>query len=762
MINIGTLYNFALMFVLLFKTSFLYAQADQASEENYNKERDEIYQAIEASDPKPEIPKEAFDQGYLAYQSLKAKGAVANLPIITFVNFSIRSDNQRLYVVDIKDKKIILTSHVAHGKNSGGHSSPATSFSNRDNSNQSSLGFYLTGETYSGKHGSSLRLDGLSGNLNSEARNRSIVIHAADYVRDGGRSFGCLALPPDINMKAISLLKNHTLIYTFTSSNYAKLGDKNTAITASADKTYSNIPDVTTVAAEFPTFESIKKVSGAKAAIGIGGAAAAGVTILNGSKKYEQCQNLSNQPWSDTVKGINQGNNPSSYFTGSWAELHQEVKDKEIDNEDAVKLSQDRLSEINDCVAVAHVSERTDFKKEDINKPESKSSADGKIKCTYNGPESQDYNSCLEAINTYEALGIKEKEIHAEQATDLKNTSAQKLSKVNGVNAQETSLAYSKESQEKLADITTQRAEISNDKLNMLSAIASKIPTTDSLFDECQAKFQKHGVVSKDEFTAFVKMYSTRPVEVEDKTNHCAKAVSSEVNPIHNEVARAQIKTVLKQFGKEVVDYNSKSLAFLNRDKPSLGSGSGSGINITNSNNDFLNVNLNSSNNDSNSDSSDINNEEILGFNNFNNKNGANNSNVSYNSLLLSKTNSNDKNSFAAIIPFSNTYSTTSMSGANFDKNAKILNGVYDEKFYEKITMALKNPELLESLKLSNEQMKEYLARKKYLDSLNTNQARVPASDKAANNIETISFHSKDMNLFEIISVKYREIYKTK
>ena len=759
MINIGTLYNFALMFVLIFKTSLLYAQADQPTEDTYNKERDEIYQAIAI----PEIPKEAFDQGYLAYQNLKAKGTVTDLPIITFVNFSIRSDHQRLYVVDIKSKKVILTSHVAHGKNSGGHSSAATSFSNRDNSNQSSLGFYLTGETYSGKHGSSLRLDGLSGNLNSEARNRSIVIHAADYVRDGGRSFGCLALPPDINMKAISLLKNHTLIYTFTSSDYAKLGDKNTAITASADKNYSSVPDTTSVTAEFPTFESIKKVSGAKAAIGLGGASAAGVVILNGSKKYEQCQNLSNQPWSETVKGINQGNNPSSYFTGSWAELHQEVKDKEVDNEDAVKLSQNRLSEINDCVAVAHVSERTDFKKEDINKPESKSSADGKIKCTYNGPESQDYNSCLEAINTYEALGIKEKEIHAEQATDLKNTSAQKLSKVNGVNAQETSLTYSKESQEKLADITTQRAEISNDKLNMLSAIASKIPTTDSLFDECQAKFQKHGVVSKDEFTAFVKMYSTRPVEVEDKTNHCANAVSSEVNPIHNEVARAQIKTVLKQFGKEVVDYNSKSLAFLNRDKPSLGSGSGSGINITNSNNDFLNVNLNSSNNDSNSDSSDMNNQEVLGFNNFNNKNGSNNNNnTSYNSLLLSKTNSKDKNSFPALLPFNNSYATSGSSQASFGRDAKNLNGVYDEKFYEKITMALKNPELLDSLKLSDEQMKEYLARKSYLDSFNSHQARIPASERASNNIETISFHSKDMNLFEIISVKYREIYKTK
>ncbi len=99
----------------------------------------------------------------------------------------------------------------------------AKSFSNQPESYKSSLGFYTTGETYHGKHGYSLRLDGLEKGFNDQARNRAIVIHGADYAREEfaksvgrlGRSLGCPALPSELSAKAIDLIKNGSLLFIF-------------------------------------------------------------------------------------------------------------------------------------------------------------------------------------------------------------------------------------------------------------------------------------------------------------------------------------------------------------------------------------------------------------------------------------------------------------------------------------------------------------------------------------------------------------------
>jgi hypothetical protein len=97
-------------------------------------------------------------------------------------------------------KKVLFHDLVAHGRNSGDNF--AGKFSNTPNSNMSSLGFYVTGDTYTGKHGLSLYLNGMDPDFNDKARERSIVIHGADYVSQNfirkygrlGRSFGCPAL----------------------------------------------------------------------------------------------------------------------------------------------------------------------------------------------------------------------------------------------------------------------------------------------------------------------------------------------------------------------------------------------------------------------------------------------------------------------------------------------------------------------------------------------------------------------------------------
>lgn len=111
---------------------------------------------------------------------------------------------------------------VSHGKNSG--NLYAKTFSNRVNSRQTSLGIYRAAETYHGKHGYSLRLDGLSEGLNDKARERAIVIHGADYANPAmielsgrlGRSWGCPALPTDLSSRVIDVIKNGTFIYAFS------------------------------------------------------------------------------------------------------------------------------------------------------------------------------------------------------------------------------------------------------------------------------------------------------------------------------------------------------------------------------------------------------------------------------------------------------------------------------------------------------------------------------------------------------------------
>jgi hypothetical protein len=142
-------------------------------------------------------------------------------PILTVIDFSLPSTEKRLWVIDPAKGLILHHSVVAHGRNSG--ELLAKTFSNQPESFQSSLGFYKTAETYQGKHGYSLRLDGLEKGFNDQARNRAIVIHGADYAKEEfakstgrlGRSLGCPALPPELSAKVIDLIKDGSLLFIY-------------------------------------------------------------------------------------------------------------------------------------------------------------------------------------------------------------------------------------------------------------------------------------------------------------------------------------------------------------------------------------------------------------------------------------------------------------------------------------------------------------------------------------------------------------------
>ena len=156
-----------------------------------------------------------FRKALSSYQSVLHKQKT----ILTIIDYSKPSTQRRLFVIDMKRHKLLYHTWVSHGRNSG--ELAARQFSNQLNSRQSSLGVYRTAETYQGKHGYSLRLDGLSPGQNSNARKRAIVVHGADYASPRhlrrydklGRSWGCPALPREQSRAIIDIIKGGSVIY---------------------------------------------------------------------------------------------------------------------------------------------------------------------------------------------------------------------------------------------------------------------------------------------------------------------------------------------------------------------------------------------------------------------------------------------------------------------------------------------------------------------------------------------------------------------
>ena len=180
---------------------------------------------------------EVFRLGLVGYYSLEKEGELKK-DLITIIDFAKPSTEKRFYTIDLKNKAVKYHTYVAHGRNTG--ENMATAFSNTPHSNQSSLGFYVTGETYVGSKGYSLRLDGKEKRFNDKIRSRAVVIHAADYATENwikrygrlGRSQGCPALPPDLSREVIDAIKDKSAIFTYfpdeaylSSSRYLKVED---------------------------------------------------------------------------------------------------------------------------------------------------------------------------------------------------------------------------------------------------------------------------------------------------------------------------------------------------------------------------------------------------------------------------------------------------------------------------------------------------------------------------------------------------------
>lgn len=168
------------------------------------------------------LNRQAFDYAIKGFEKLKAAGKIKKDHLLTIVDFSQPSTSKRMYIIDVKNRKLLQQSLVSHGRNTG--MLMANSFSNQPESNKSSLGFYVTSETYGGKHGLSLRLDGMEKNINDNARNRAIVVHGADYASESfckstgylGRSQGCPALPNNVSAAIINTIRNGSCLFIYS------------------------------------------------------------------------------------------------------------------------------------------------------------------------------------------------------------------------------------------------------------------------------------------------------------------------------------------------------------------------------------------------------------------------------------------------------------------------------------------------------------------------------------------------------------------
>lgn len=166
------------------------------------------------------LSEEAMNAAVAGYEKLVEEGVVQNTQYLSIVDLSQSSRNKRFYLIDVKNYKLALNTFVAHGKNSG--IDEAVRFSNRPESEESSLGFYVTKETYRGKHGLSLKLAGLEDGFNDNAESRAIVVHGANYVNPArvnfaymGRSQGCPALPQSVAPKVINLIKGGSALFVY-------------------------------------------------------------------------------------------------------------------------------------------------------------------------------------------------------------------------------------------------------------------------------------------------------------------------------------------------------------------------------------------------------------------------------------------------------------------------------------------------------------------------------------------------------------------
>ncbi len=167
------------------------------------------------------LSRKAFEYAFYGYKQLQEAGKIYRKSVLSICDFSQSSRRKRLYILNLEEKKVLVNTYVAHGRQSGGEY--ARSFSNNPESHKSSLGFYVTRNTYYGSHGLALTIQGIEKGINDKADERNIVIHGSEYVgsnflrwnKFNGRSYGCPAVPAKETQRVINTIKGGSCLFIY-------------------------------------------------------------------------------------------------------------------------------------------------------------------------------------------------------------------------------------------------------------------------------------------------------------------------------------------------------------------------------------------------------------------------------------------------------------------------------------------------------------------------------------------------------------------
>ncbi|MBR9861486.1 murein L,D-transpeptidase catalytic domain family protein [bacterium] len=192
--------------------------------DEFNRFASTVYRSIDFKEDT--VNEEVFDQAFRGYMFLRKTGQLESTRYLSIIDFTKHCNSKRFYIIDLETKELVFSELVAHGVNTG--KDYALNFSNTHRSNKSSLGFYVTGGTYYGRNGLSLKLHGLEKNFNTNAYARGIVIHGAHYVNEKyierneriGRSFGCPAVSQQINAKLVNTIKGGNCLFIYHNAVY--------------------------------------------------------------------------------------------------------------------------------------------------------------------------------------------------------------------------------------------------------------------------------------------------------------------------------------------------------------------------------------------------------------------------------------------------------------------------------------------------------------------------------------------------------------
>ena len=189
------------------------------SSPRYRQVLDTMYTKLFNQSNRPD--KQVFDYAMKGYAKLLGQNLIVKKHLLAFIDYSMSANKKRFWVVDLKNMKVLYHELVAHGRNTGEEF--ARKFSNKTNSFQSSLGFFITGEIYQGKHEMSVKMNGVERLHNSKALDRGIVIHGASYVNEDyirqnkrlGRSLGCPAVSEAVIASLSETISNGACLFAY-------------------------------------------------------------------------------------------------------------------------------------------------------------------------------------------------------------------------------------------------------------------------------------------------------------------------------------------------------------------------------------------------------------------------------------------------------------------------------------------------------------------------------------------------------------------